>query len=46
MTPGELVAQLDLIAAAADRVAAQVPDIHAQRAEELTRELRRRHGQR
>jgi hypothetical protein len=42
---GELVAQLDLIAAAADRLATQVPDIHAQRAEDLTRELRRRYGQ-
>ncbi|GAA3110916.1 hypothetical protein GCM10010464_87150 [Pseudonocardia yunnanensis] len=41
----ELVAQLDLIAAAADRLAAQVPDIHAERAEDLTRELRRRYGQ-
>jgi hypothetical protein len=39
----ELVTQLDLIAAAADRLAAEVPDIHAQRAEDLTRELRRRH---
>jgi hypothetical protein len=41
---GELVVQLDLIAAAADRLAAQVPDLHAQRAEDLTRELRRRYG--
>ena len=41
----ELVTQLDLIAGAADRLAAQVPDVHAQRAEDLTRELRRRHGE-
>lgn len=41
----ELVTQLDLIAGAADRLAAQVPDVHAQRAEDLTRELRRRHEQ-
>jgi hypothetical protein len=41
----ELVAQLDLVAAAADRLAALVPDVHAQRAEDLTRELRRRYGQ-
>lgn len=40
----ELVTQLDLIAGAADRLAAQVPDVHVQRAEELTRELRRRYG--
>lgn len=40
----ELVTQLDLIAAAADRLATDVPDIHAQRAEDLTHELRRRHG--
>ncbi|WP_433278384.1 hypothetical protein ACQPZA_03705 [Pseudonocardia xinjiangensis] len=42
---GEFVAQLHLIAAAADRLAAEVPDIHVQRAEDLTRELRRRHGE-
>jgi hypothetical protein len=41
----ELVTQLDLIAGAVDRLAAQVPDVHAQRAEDLTRELRRRHGE-
>jgi hypothetical protein len=41
----ELVTQLDLIAGAADRLAAQVPDVHVQRAEDLTRELRRRHGE-
>ncbi|OLT22913.1 hypothetical protein BJF78_32815 [Pseudonocardia sp. CNS-139] len=29
----------------ADRLAAQVPDVHVQRAEELTRELRRRYGE-
>jgi hypothetical protein len=40
----ELVAQLDLIAGAADRLVEQVPDVHAQRAEDLTRELRRRYG--
>jgi hypothetical protein len=41
----ELRTQLELIAARADRLAAQVPDVHAKRAEDLTRELRRRHGQ-
>jgi hypothetical protein len=41
----ELRAQLKLVAARADRLAAQVPDVHARRAEDLTRELRRRHGQ-
>ncbi len=41
----ELVTQLDLVASAADRLATDVPDVHAQRAEDLTRELRRRHGQ-
>jgi hypothetical protein len=41
----ELVAQLELISAAADRLAAQVPDVHAGRAADLTREMRRRHGQ-
>ena len=40
----ELMTQLDLIAGAADRLAAEVPDVHAERAEDLTRELRRRHG--
>jgi hypothetical protein len=41
----ELGAQLKLVVARADRLVAQVPDIHVQRAEELTREMRRRHGQ-
>jgi hypothetical protein len=41
----ELTTQLGLVAVRADRLAAQVPDVHARRAEELTRELRRRHGQ-
>lgn len=41
----ELVTQLDLIASSADRLAASVPDVDVQRAEELTRELRRRHGE-
>ena len=40
----ELVAQLDVIAGAADRLAAQVPDVRVHRAGDLTRELRRRHG--
>lgn len=39
-----LVKQLDLIAGGADRLAASVPDVDAQRAEDLTKELRRRHG--
>lgn len=39
----ELVAQLDVIAGSADRLAAAVPDVHAQRAADLTRELRERH---
>jgi hypothetical protein len=41
----ELGAQLKLVVARADRLVAQVPDIHVRRAEELTREMRRRHGQ-
>jgi hypothetical protein len=41
----ELGAQLKLVIARADRLVAQVPDIHVRRAEELTREMRRRHGQ-
>jgi hypothetical protein len=41
----ELVTQLDMIAARVDRLAAEVPDVHAQRAEDLTRDLRRRHEQ-
>lgn len=40
----ELVAQLDLIAGSVDRLAASVPDVDVQRAEDLTRDLRRRHG--
>lgn len=42
----ELVEQLSLVARAADRLAAAVPDVHAQRAEDLTEELRRRYGSR
>ncbi len=41
---GELVTQLDLVAGAADRLVAAVPDVDAQRAAELTEDLRRRHG--
>ena len=41
----ELGAQLKLVVARADRLVAQVPDVHVRRAEELTREMRRRHGQ-
>ena len=41
---GQLVQQLAVVAAAVDRLAAAVRDVHAQRAEELTRELPRRHG--
>lgn len=40
----ELAIQLDVIAAATDRLAASVPDIDVRRAEDLTEELRRRHG--
>ncbi|MHA6626957.1 hypothetical protein ACU61A_16100 [Pseudonocardia sichuanensis] len=39
----ELRTQLELVVAGADGLAAQVPDVHAQRAEDLTREMRRRH---
>jgi D-serine deaminase-like pyridoxal phosphate-dependent protein len=41
----ELGAQLKLVVARADRLVGQVPDVHVRRAEELTREMRRRHGQ-
>jgi hypothetical protein len=41
----ELGAQLKLVVARADRLVAQVPDIHVRRAEELTREMQRRHEQ-
>jgi hypothetical protein len=41
----ELTAQLDVIARAAGALAAQVPDVHRRRAEDLTEEMRRRHGQ-
>jgi hypothetical protein len=44
-TAAELVKQLDVIASAADRLAAEVPDQHVQRAEELTRDLLRRYGE-
>lgn len=40
----ELAAQLGIVARAADRLADEVPDGHAQRAQELTEELRRRYG--
>jgi hypothetical protein len=40
----ELLAQLDVVAAAVDRLAAQLPDARAGRSAELTRDLRRRHG--
>ncbi|GAA5138579.1 hypothetical protein [Pseudonocardia adelaidensis] len=39
----ELLAQLGLVAGRVDRLVAQVPDVHARRAEDLTREMRRRH---
>ncbi|QYN36565.1 hypothetical protein K1T35_04415 [Pseudonocardia sp. DSM 110487] len=39
----ELRAQLTLVAERADRLVAQVPDLHVRRAEDLTREMRRRH---
>jgi hypothetical protein len=39
----ELRAQLTLVAERADRLVAQVPDVHVRRAEDLTREMRRRH---
>jgi hypothetical protein len=32
-----------MIGVRADRLAAQVPDAHVRRAEDLTREMRRRH---
>jgi hypothetical protein len=38
----ELRAQLELVAERADRLLAQVPDVHVRRAEDLTREMRRR----
>jgi hypothetical protein len=39
----ELRTQLTLVVARADRLVAQVPDVHVRRAEDLTREMRRRH---
>jgi hypothetical protein len=39
----ELRTQLEMISIRAGRLAAQVPDVHARRAEDLTREMRRRH---
>jgi hypothetical protein len=39
----ELRAQLKLLVERADRLVAQVPDVHVRRAEDLTREMRRRH---
>ncbi|MHA6628427.1 hypothetical protein ACU61A_23565 [Pseudonocardia sichuanensis] len=44
MAGDELVARLALVGDRAERLAARVPDIHARRAEDLTRELRRRYG--
>jgi hypothetical protein len=41
----ELGAQLKLVVQRAGRLVAQVPDVHVRRAEDLTREMRRRHGQ-
>ena len=41
----ELRAQLELVLGRADRLVAQVPDVHVRRAEDLTREMRRRRGQ-
>lgn len=38
----ELRAQLALVTARAERLVAQVPDVHVRRAEDLTREMRRR----
>jgi hypothetical protein len=38
----ELRAQLTLVAERADRLLAQVPDVHVRRAEDLTEEMRRR----
>jgi hypothetical protein len=40
----ELAAQLEMIGARVDRLEAQVPDVHARRAEDLTRDMRRRYG--
>jgi hypothetical protein len=40
----ELGAQLKLVVMRADRLVAQVPDVYVRRAEDLTREMRRRHG--
>ena len=39
----ELRAQLELVVGRADRLVTQVPDVHVRRAEDLTREMRRRH---
>jgi hypothetical protein len=39
----ELRAQLGLVVGRAARLVAQVPDVHARRAEDLTREMRERH---
>jgi hypothetical protein len=39
----ELDARLALIGERAERLVAEVPDVHARRAEDLTRELRRRY---
>lgn len=41
----ELRAQLKLVVDLADRLVAQVPDVHLRRSEDLTREMRRRHEQ-
>jgi hypothetical protein len=41
----ELRAQLKLVVERTDRLVAQVPDVHIRRAEDLTREMRHRHGQ-
>ncbi|WP_066907694.1 hypothetical protein [Millisia brevis] len=40
----QLAAQLGVIAGAIERLAASTPDVDVERAEDLTRELRRRHG--
>lgn len=40
----ELTAQLEMIGARVDRLETQVPDVHARRAEDLTRDMRRRYG--
>jgi Ca-activated chloride channel family protein len=39
----ELRVQLKLVVERADRLVTQVPDVHVRRAEDLTREMRRRH---